>query len=204
MTTLRVVLACALLAGCGGSSGGNGANAPISPDFVANAPPLHIDRSLVASDAMNRISPLDVITFELDSARLSEESFDQIDRAAVWLERHPRFRIVLEGHTDGIGDNFYNEDLASRRMHIVRERLMAAGVSNDRIVLIAYGSQGSSEPNNPEERRVVMFATDEPVRDVVATQIEHRDALLAAWVEQGAVLTLRSGDAEPSGIITRR
>jgi hypothetical protein len=111
---------------------------------------------------------------------------------------------VLEGHTDGIGDDFYNEDLASRRMHIVRERLMAAGVSNDRIVLIAYGAAGASAPNNPEERRVVMFATDQPVRDVVATQIEHRDALVAAWVEQGAVLTLRSGDAQPSGIITRR
>jgi outer membrane protein OmpA-like peptidoglycan-associated protein len=205
MMTLRVVLACALVAGCGWSRGSaSKANAPISPDFVANAPRMNIDPSLAASDAMNRISPLDVITFEHDSAQLSEEGIAQIDRAAVWLERHPRFRIVLEGHTDGIGDDFYNEDLASRRMHIVREQLMAAGVANDRIVLIAYGSAAASDPNNPEERRVVMFASDQPVRDVVATQLEHRSALLAAWVEQGAVLTLRSGDGEPTGIISRR
>lgn len=153
---------------------------------------------------MNRISPLDVVTFERDSAQLYDEGFDQIDRAAVWLERHPRYRIVLEGHTDGLGDDLYNEDLASQRLHVVRERLMAAGVSNERIILIAYGAVGASDPSNPEERRVVMFATDELVRDVVATQIEHRSALLAAWVEQGAVLTLRSGDSEPSGIISRR
>jgi hypothetical protein len=81
---------------------------------------------------------------------------------------------------------------------------MAAGIANDRIVLIAYGAAAASDPYNPEDRRVVMFATDQPVRDVVATQLEHRDALLAAWVEQGAVLTLRSGDAQPSGIISRR
>jgi hypothetical protein len=70
-------------------------NAPIGPDFVSSAPRSHIDRSLVASSAMNRIEPLDVVAFRHDSAYLSNDGIVQVDRAAKWLLRHSRYRIVL-------------------------------------------------------------------------------------------------------------
>lgn len=189
-TTLAVLLfsSSAALAG----------NAPIAPDFVGAAPPLHIDRSLTASsDAMNRIEPLDVVAFGHDSTRLEGGSLDQVDRAATWLLQHRGHRIVLEGHTDASGMFPYNADLATRRMEAVRNRLLAWGVPSDRIVLITYGETRATPTDNPADRRVVMFATTRPVRDVVATQLEHRQALVAAWTERGTMLTLQNGLGRP-------
>lgn len=170
-------------------------NAPISPDFVSAAPRLHIDRSLVASPAMNRIEPLDIVAFTHDSAFLSGGSITQVDRAAKWLLNHPRHRIVLEGHTDTAGPDPYNTALATRRMESVRNRLMGWGVPSDRIVLITYGEARATAPEDPEDRRVVMFATQQPARAVVANQLEHRDALIATWTERGSILQMQNGIA---------
>jgi hypothetical protein len=170
-------------------------NAPIGPDFVGSAPRSHIDPSLTASGAMNRIDPVDVVAFPLDSADLSSGSLIQIDRSATWLKRHPRFRIVLEGHTDLVGVSPYNEDLASRRVAAVRERLMRRGIPSDRIVLITYGESRAIDPENPEDRRVVMFASDKPVRAIVSAQLGHRHALVATWTERGSRLQMISDTA---------
>jgi hypothetical protein len=172
-------------------------NAPIGPDFVGSAPRAHIDPSLTASGAMNRIDPVDVVAFNYNSSDLSSSSLVQIDRSAAWLKRHPRFRLVLEGHTDRLGVDPYNEDLASRRAQAVRERLMRRGIASDRIVLITYGEAQAITPENPEDRRVVMFASDKPVRDVVSAQLGHRHALVATWTERGSRLQMMSDAALP-------
>ena len=173
-------------------------NAPIAPDFVGAAPPMHIDGSLAASpDAMNRIEPLDVVAFGRNSSALAGGSVAQVDRVATWLLRHPSHRIVLEGHTDTSGMFPYNANLATRRIEAVRNRLLASGVPSDRIVHITYGEARASSPDDPEDRRVVMFATTLPVRDVVVTQLDHRQALVASWTERGSMLTLRQGLGRP-------
>jgi outer membrane protein OmpA-like peptidoglycan-associated protein len=183
-------------------------NAPIGPDFVGTAPRAHIDPSLTASGAMNRIDPVDVVAFRRDSADLSSSSLIQIDRSAAWLKRHPRFRLVLEGHTDRLGVDPYNEDLASRRVAAVRERLMRRGISSDRIVLITYGEAQAIAPDNVEDRRVVMFASDKPVREVVSAQLGYRRALVATWTERGSRLQMLSDaafdtQARPSAVSRR-
>lgn len=173
-------------------------NAPIAPDFVGTAPKLHIDPSLVASPvSMNRIEPLDVVAFADNSPALSSAAVTQIDRAAQWLLRHEGHRIVLEGHTDASGMFPYNADLATRRVAAVRNRLLQWGVPSDRIVLITYGETRAATPDNPADRRVVMFATKQPVREVVAMQLENRQALVAAWTERGSMLTLQNGLGRP-------
>lgn len=204
-TTLRFVLA-SLLAACGSSSSTVvKGNAPIGPDYVSSAPKLHIDRSLVASDAMNRISPLDVVAFDQNSHRLADATYAQVDRAAQWLLRHPSYMVVLEGHTSALGVQPYNEDLAQRRMHEVRHRLMAAGIPNDRILMLTYGERDAIAPNNPADRRVVMFATQLEPQQIVAMQMEHRPALIASWVEDGALMQLTQGVGDqPTGVISRR
>jgi outer membrane protein OmpA-like peptidoglycan-associated protein len=170
-------------------------NAPIGPDFVGTAPRAHIDPSLTASGAMNRIDPVDIVAFRFNSADLSSSSLLQIDRSAAWLKRNPRFRIVLEGHTDRLGVDPYNEGLAARRTQSVRERLMRRGIPSDRIVQISYGEAQAITPENPEDRRVVMFASDRPVRDVVSAQLGHRHALVATWTERGTRLQMLSDAA---------
>src|SRR5690349_12199133 len=88
-----------------------------APDFSGDAPPRHIDRSLVLSPGGTApIDPSQLVTFKNDSAVLDGSGTAQVDRAALWLKVHPRYRIVLQGFTDEPGTSAYNEDLALHRI----------------------------------------------------------------------------------------
>lgn len=189
-TTLATVLASLTMAGVGVASADV---APIGPDFVSAAPRAHIDRSLVTSDAMNRIDPVDVVPFQPDSIVLAEDTKVQIDAVARWLERHPSHRIVLEGHADRSGAEIYNEDLANRRISAVRDRLLFRGIASDRVVMITYGEAEAHDPLNPGDRRVVMFATRQTPRVIIAQQIAARDVMVATWTDRTSLMTVQPG-----------
>lgn len=203
-TLLAMMLASAI--GAGSALAGN---APIAPDFVAAAPRMNIDRSLVASPAMNRIEPLDVVSFDTSSAHLSGETVAQVDTAAKWLRRHGDHKIVLEGHTDRAGASLYNEDLATRRMAAVRNRLMGWGISPDRIIMVTYGEREAMADLNDADRRVVLFATQLDPRAVIAMQLHNRDVIVATWTDRGALRQLEPGgnppiERRPSTAVSRR
>ena len=170
---------------------------PAAPDFLGTAPSRHIDHSLTASPMTTPIDPVDVVAFKLDSATLTEGGMAQLDSTARWLVTHPLHRIVLEGHTDKLGALPYNEDLANRRLSTVRAALMARGIHSDRIVMITYGETDAITPENPNDRRVVMFATTMPTRQVVTASLDNRPALVATWTERGSLMQLQHGVGRP-------
>ena len=178
------------------------------PDFVNATPKRHIDRSLVASpDAKHRIDPYDVVAFQFDAAMLSDVGVAQVDTAARWLKAHPRHRIVLEGHTDAIGLAPYNEDLATRRIAVIRERLLRLGVPSDRIVMITFGEREAMDAENPlhpADRRVAMYATELSPQAVIAMTREERDAIVASYTERGALIQYQNALATPTRTITTR
>jgi len=176
---------------------------PAAPDFLGRAPSRHIDPSMVASPMTNPIEPVDVVAFKLDSATLTDGGMAQLDSTALWLKVHPRHRLVLEGHTDKLGAMPYNEDLANRRLSTVRAALMARGIHSDRIVMVTYGEADAITPENPNDRRVVMFATTMPVRKLVNASLDQRPALVATWTERGALVQLQHGLGEtPTRTVT--
>lgn len=176
----------------------------MAPDFVGAAPRPHIDRSLTASDQTTPIDPGDVLNFANDQAAPTLAGYEQIDAAARWLKSHPRQRIVLEGHTDRVGDAVYNEDLATRRIDMVRRRLLRNGISSDRIVLITYGEREAIAPENPNDRRVVMYVTELSPQAVIAMTMTGRDAVVATWTEKGALMQQQGQSPPTRSIISRR
>lgn len=161
-----------------------------APDFVGKGARPHIDRSLVASSGTNPIEPGDVVPFTFDDATLLDSSYAQVDRAALWLKVHPKQKIVLEGHTDATGTDFYNDDLANRRVDAVRRRLIANGIASDRIVMLTYGERAT--PGNPAERRVRMYATTLAPQAVIALT-PRNSGVVAQWTDKGAMMTMRNG-----------
>ena len=177
-------------------------------DFVASAPKVHVDQSLVASsDPDNKIDPSATVPFLFDQAVLTDEGYAEVDTAAQWLRRHPLHRLILEGHADALGVAPYNEDLSTRRMEAVRQRLLASGIKSDRIVLITFGENEAMSLDNPlfpADRHVTMHATLLAPRQVVAMVKENRPAIVATWTERGALMRVEQGWAPPTKTITVR
>ncbi|HET7504359.1 MAG TPA: OmpA family protein [Kofleriaceae bacterium] len=152
------------------------------PDFVT------ADRSqpLAASDARSVQQPLDDIVFALDSAALLPAAQVQLADAARWLSVHPGHRMVLEGYADSSGPAIYNQDLATRRVEIARNHLVACGVPSDRIVIAVFGEVLAHPRPDPLDRRVILFATEAPVAQVVAGELD-REAIELSWSSHRSV-----------------
>jgi outer membrane protein OmpA-like peptidoglycan-associated protein len=207
MTNVRNLLGMLFLTAAACGSHKPAATAPTA-DFVEAAAPVHIDKSLVASpDAQHRIQPFDVVTFQHDEALLDQAALDQVDTAARWLADHPGQRLVLEGHADATGFAPYNENLAMRRMAVVRERVLRHGVASDRIMMVNFGDREAMAKDSPLmgfDRRVVLYATTLSPQAVAAAIHESRPAIVAVWTERGTLKQVENDLTQPTTTITSR
>lgn len=172
------------------------------PDFVGAQPRPHIDPSLVASSGTSKIDPGDVVQFAYARAELTEMGFAQIDRAAMWLKKHPRQRIVLEGHASTPGTLEYNDELATQRINTVRNRLLQHGLSGDRIIAVVYGERAALE--KPADQRVLMYSTTLAPDAVAAASLENGAPVAAMWTVRGQLKVVQQGNQPPKVIATRK
>ncbi len=98
---------------------------------------------------------LNNIFFDFDKYELKPESFPELNRIVKILKDNPLLNIHIEGHTDSVGTEEYNMQLARRRAESVRNYLVNKGISNYRIVVFAFGSSIPIAPNTTEEGRAL-------------------------------------------------
>ena len=67
---------------------------------------------------------LDGIYFDFNKATLRPESEPVLRELAAALANNPDWKIAIEGHTDSIGGDSFNQDLSERRAHAVRQALI--------------------------------------------------------------------------------
>lgn len=117
------------------------------------------------SNQSARIPDLQV-TFEFDSADLTAEAREVLDRLGAALRsdtlRHFHFRIA--GHTDALGSDAYNDALSARRAEAVRDYLATVhNVEPRRLESIGLGERELAVPSEPaaaENRRVEIINLD--------------------------------------------
>ena len=110
---------------------------------------------------------LEGVTFEFNSAQLTGDSRPVLDDVAKSLQKHPRLKVELQGHTDSTGPADYNMKLSERRAASVRDYLISGGVSEDRLTAKGYGLTQPIDTNKTKagrahNRRVVMYAVENP------------------------------------------
>lgn len=86
-----------------------------------------------------RIEISERILFEFGKSRLVPSSFSQLNRVADVLRSNPKVSIVIEGHTDEIGDSSYNLKLSLERAQSVGSYLRSVGVPAERMQTIGHG-----------------------------------------------------------------
>ncbi|QGZ95479.1 OmpA family protein [Terricaulis silvestris] len=85
----------------------------------------------------------DDVLFDFDRATLRPEADAILAPALELLQADPAMAVEIEGHTDWIGSDGYNDGLSRRRAQAVVEWLVARGIERERISAVG---RGESEP----------------------------------------------------------
>ena len=94
-------------------------------------------------------------TFEYGSDQLSEQLVVLLDTAAGILLRNPTLVGTVEGHTDDLGGEAFNQQLSERRAQAAVDYLIAAGVDPARLIAVGYGETRPIGDNNTAEGRTI-------------------------------------------------
>jgi outer membrane protein OmpA-like peptidoglycan-associated protein len=79
------------------------------------------------------------VLFDSGSAHLREQGLRAVGKLAAFMQQYPRRMMAIEGYTDSVGSESYNQDLSERRASAIRIALTDAGVSPERITVRGYG-----------------------------------------------------------------
>jgi peptidoglycan-associated lipoprotein len=99
------------------------------------------------------------IYFEKGSYKLTPEARDLLKRKALWLQKNPNLKVIVEGHADEAGSKEYNLALGDRRAGAVKSFLIRQDVRSGRLIAVSYGNEqpidtGSMETARSKNRRV--------------------------------------------------
>ncbi len=79
------------------------------------------------------------VLFDTGRAQLNPGAGRKLDQLAQFLTEHPERRVQIDGFTDSVGAESYNQDLSQRRADAVRTALITRGIDPSRIGSQGYG-----------------------------------------------------------------
>ena len=85
------------------------------------------DISVQLQSSLEASAPV-VVYFEFDKAHLTTDTKSILDQQVIWLQTNPDAKVDLAGHTDAVGSNEYNFNLAMRRARAVESYMLENGV----------------------------------------------------------------------------
>jgi hypothetical protein len=86
--------------------------------------------------------------FDFNRATINAQSKPALQSIADLLGRHP-WTVTIEGHTDNVGSDGYNDELSSRRAAAVKDALVRDhGIARTRLTSAGFGEQRPRETND--------------------------------------------------------
>ncbi len=79
------------------------------------------------------------VLFDTGRAELNPGAGRKLDQLAQFLNEHKDRRVQIDGFTDSVGTDAYNEDLSRRRADAVKSALLSRGIDSSRIGTVGYG-----------------------------------------------------------------
>ncbi|MBN7117076.1 OmpA family protein [Ectopseudomonas oleovorans] len=96
------------------------------------------------------------VKFDFDKAEVKQESYGDIKALADFMKQYPQTSTVVEGHTDSVGSDAYNQGLSERRASAVRDVLVNQyGVESSRVQAVGYGESRPVADNATADGRAI-------------------------------------------------
>ena len=139
-----------LAAGC--------ATSPPPAQQASSAPPPAAQPAAAPAKPAAGADSLQVL-FDVNSAALSPAADGVIDHAARLFREGNPVVMTVAGHSDRDGSELGNLILSAKRAATVKQALVARGIPDRRLELLAFGVTEPAMPDNPtapDNRRVVI------------------------------------------------
>ncbi len=122
---------------------------PFKPDFLREVVRIDFPQGEPAVQLTGACRvELKGIYFDFNRATLQPQSDRTLKAIAAALKGAPR-RITIEGHTDNIGSDPYNDELSARRAAAVKTALVGEyGVDEASLATAGYGERRPIESND--------------------------------------------------------
>jgi outer membrane protein OmpA-like peptidoglycan-associated protein len=88
------------------------------------------------------------VMFDTGRSELKSGGMRKIEQLAQFLTEHPDRRVQIDGFTDSVGSDAYNEELSQRRADAVKAALVSRNVDPARIGTVGYGKAYPVASNN--------------------------------------------------------
>ena len=118
--------------------------------------------------ARGLIVNLSDVLFDTASANLKPGAREKLARVAGILSSHPDLHVMIEGHTDSVGGDDYNQRLSERRADSVRAYLVQQRVAPSVVGTAGYGESrpvatNGTSAGRQQNRRVELVVTGESI-----------------------------------------
>ena len=88
------------------------------------------------------------VLFDFNKYTLKPEAREKLARVSGILLAYPGLKVQVEGYTDNIGSEEYNQKLSEERAGTVREYLVGASVPNGNVAAAGYGKSNPIADNS--------------------------------------------------------
>jgi outer membrane protein OmpA-like peptidoglycan-associated protein len=118
--------------------------------------------------ARGLIVNLSDVLFDTASANLKPGAREKLAKIAGVLLSHPGLRVEVEGHTDNVGTESYNQRLSESRASSVREYLVRQGIGPNTVATAGFGEShpvvsNTTAAGRQQNRRVELVVSGEPI-----------------------------------------
>jgi OOP family OmpA-OmpF porin len=93
------------------------------------------------------------LLFDYDKWDIKAQYFDELDVAVKVLDMNPSLKVQIQGHTDSMGSDGYNQTLSEKRAGAVRDYIVSKGISADRLTVKGFGESKPVDTNDTPEGR---------------------------------------------------
>jgi outer membrane protein OmpA-like peptidoglycan-associated protein len=91
------------------------------------------------------------ILFDVNKSIIKNESMGTINEIVEMMVEHPDLKFRVEGHTDGDGDESYNQKLSEERAAAVKNLLIQSGIDASRLDSKGFGESMPVNENSTSE-----------------------------------------------------
>jgi len=93
------------------------------------------------------------INFDINSSVITEQYQQRIKEFANYLNSNPKLKATIEGHTDSVGTEKYNQWLSERRATAALKAIESYNVDSSKVEAVGFGESQPISSNKTKEGR---------------------------------------------------